>query len=167
MAITNIAATYGNKFVHMTNQFLPTSPHHLDAIWQIEQAAHSHPWSETMIRDLDSRGACHHVLEVDGQVVGYFFAQNIVGEVTLLNIAVDPSQQGKGYGKALTEHFLDMCEQADAESAWLEVRESNVNAFNLYEKVGFNEVDRRRNYYPTKQGQEDAIIMSYLFMSFS
>ncbi|HAH02948.1 MAG TPA: ribosomal-protein-alanine N-acetyltransferase, partial [Vibrio sp.] len=64
-------------------------------------------------------------------------------------------------------HFLDMCEQADAESAWLEVRESNVNAFNLYEKAGFNEVDRRRNYYPTKQGNEDAIIMSYLFMSFS
>ncbi|PMN05672.1 ribosomal-protein-alanine N-acetyltransferase [Vibrio splendidus] len=151
----------------MTNQFLPTSEQHLDAIWQIEQTAHSHPWSENMIRDLNSRGGCHRVLEVDGKVVGYFYAQNIVGEVTLLTIAVDPKQQGKGYGKALVEHFLDMCEQADAESAWLEVRESNVNAFNLYEKAGFNEVDRRRNYYPTKQGNEDAIIMSYLFMSFS
>ncbi|PMM42439.1 ribosomal protein S18-alanine N-acetyltransferase [Vibrio splendidus] len=151
----------------MTNQLLPTSEQHLDAIWKIEQSAHSHPWSENMIRDLNSRGGCHRVLEVGGEVVGYFYAQNIVGEVTLLTIAVDPKHQGKGYGKALVEHFLDMCEQADAESAWLEVRESNVNAFHLYEKAGFNEVDRRRNYYPTKQGNEDAIIMSYLFMSFS
>jgi len=46
----------------------------------------------------------------------------------LLNIAVDPAEQGKGYGKALTEHFLDVCEQAKAESAWLEVRESNQRA---------------------------------------
>lgn len=100
---------------------------------------------------------------VDDEVVGYFYAQNIVGEVTLLNIAVAPHHQGKGYGKALIEHFLLVCEQAKAESAWLEVRESNVNAFGLYEWVGFNEVDRRRNYYPTATGKEDAIIMSYIF----
>ncbi len=144
-------------------QLLPTSEQHLDSVWRIEQAAHSHPWSETMIRDLNSRGACHHTMIVNDEIVGYFFAQNIVGEVTLLNIAVDPKEQGKGYGKALIEHFLNVCEKAKAESAWLEVRESNHNAFGLYEWIGFNEVDRRRNYYPSKQGKEDAIIMSYIF----
>ena len=101
---------------------------------------------------------------MDGdKVVGYFYAQNIVGEVTLLNIAVDPAQQGRGYGKQLIESFLIMCEQLKAESAWLEVRESNTRAANLYEAVGFNEVDRRVNYYPTATGKEDAIIMSYIF----
>ncbi|EGA66869.1 ribosomal protein S18-alanine N-acetyltransferase [Vibrio brasiliensis] len=141
----------------------PLMPEHLDQVWQIERQAHSHPWSENMVRDINSRGGCHHVLTDDNQVVGYFYAQNIVGEVTLLNIAVAPANQGKGYGKKLMDAFLDMCEKAKAESAWLEVRESNHNAFGLYESIGFNEVDRRRNYYPTASGKEDAIIMSYIF----
>ena len=142
---------------------LPLAEAHLDSVYSIETQAHSHPWSEAMIRDVTSRGACHHVLLDDNMVVGYFYAQNIVGEVTLLNIAVDPTQQGKGYGKQLIESFLTMCEQLNAESAWLEVRESNTRAANLYEAVGFNEVDRRVNYYPTATGKEDAIIMSYIF----
>ncbi|WP_281630039.1 ribosomal protein S18-alanine N-acetyltransferase [Vibrio sp. St2] len=142
---------------------LPLAKAHLDSVYSIETQAHTHPWSETMIRDVTSRGACHHVLMDDDKVVGYFYAQNIVGEVTLLNIAVDPAQQGRGYGKQLIESFLIMCEQLKAESAWLEVRESNTRAANLYEAVGFNEVDRRVNYYPTETGKEDAIIMSYIF----
>ncbi len=138
-------------------------PEHLDQVWQIERQAHSHPWSENMIREINSRGGCHHVLSEGNQVVGYFYAQNIVGEVTLLNIAVAPAYQGKGHGKQLMDAFLDMCEKANADSAWLEVIESNQNAFGLYESMGFNEVDRRRNYYPTVSGKEDAIIMSYIF----
>lgn len=141
----------------------PMSHKHLETVWQIERDAHSHPWSETMVRDLDSRGACHHVLLEDEDVVGYFYAQNIVGEVTLLNIAVKPSQQGKGYGKKLMTEFLAMCKAQKAQSAWLEVRESNTAAYGLYESLGFNEVDRRVNYYPTQSGKEDAIIMSYIF----
>ncbi|EEX95412.1 ribosomal-protein-alanine acetyltransferase [Vibrio orientalis CIP 102891 = ATCC 33934] len=147
----------------MKNSILPLDNIHLDCVLRIERAAHSHPWSETLIRDINSRGASHHVLLQDDKVVGYFYAQNIVGEVTLLNIAVDPHLQGKGYGKQLIEGFLDMCEQAKAESAWLEVRESNTRASALYEAIGFNEVDRRINYYPTTTGKEDAIIMSYIF----
>ncbi|WFB48644.1 ribosomal protein S18-alanine N-acetyltransferase [Vibrio coralliilyticus] len=142
---------------------LPLAKAHLDSVYSIETQAHTHPWSETMIRDVTSRGACHHVLMDDDKVVGYFYAQNIVGEVTLLNIAVDPAKQGRGFGKQLIESFLTMCEQLKAESAWLEVRESNTRAANLYEAVGFNEVDRRVNYYPTATGKEDAIIMSYIF----
>lgn len=148
----------------MTLQFLPLAIEHLDDVWAIEQQAHSHPWAESMIRDVNSRGGCHHVLIDNDQLVGYFYAQNIVGEVTLLNIAVAPEQQGKGYGKALLEYLLDHGEKANAESVWLEVRESNHKAFALYECAGFNEVDRRKNYYPAANGNEDAIIMSYLFL---
>lgn len=145
-------------------KLLPLAETHLESVYSIEIQAHTHPWTETMIRDVTSRGACHHVLIDDDKVVGYFYAQNIIGEVTLLNIAVDPTLQGKGYGKQLIESFLALCEQRNAESAWLEVRESNTRAAHLYESAGFNEVDRRRNYYPTSEGKEDAIIMSYIFL---
>ncbi|QIA64102.1 ribosomal protein S18-alanine N-acetyltransferase [Vibrio astriarenae] len=139
---------------------------HLSAINLIEKCAHTHPWSEKLLGDINSRGAEHHVMLKDDQVIGYFYAQNIVGEVTLLNIAIDPAHQGKGFGKQLLNAFLDRCEALKADSAWLEVRESNTRAFELYQAEGFNEVDRRRNYYPTETGKEDAIIMSYLFLSF-
>lgn len=149
----------------MSSLFTTMQSEHLDAIWRIERVAHSHPWAESIVRDLNSRGACHQVMLVDQQVVGYFYAQNIVGEVTLLNIAIDPAMQGKGYGKQLLDHFIDQCEQQKAESAWLEVRESNQRAFHLYQQAGFNEIDRRINYYPAANGKkEDAIIMSYLFL---
>ncbi len=36
----------------------------------------------------------------------------------------------------------------------------NVAAIALYESVGFNEATIRRNYYPTTDGREDAIIMA-------
>ncbi len=147
----------------MNYQFLPLALEHIDAVCVIENQAHSHPWSSSLLRDINGRGACHHVLLCDGALVGYFYAQNIVGEVTLLNIAVAPNEQGKGHGKYLMQAFLDMCSNANADSAWLEVRESNVGAYGLYEAFGFNEVDRRVNYYPTAKGKEDAIIMSYLF----
>lgn len=149
----------------MTTEIIPMCEEHLDQVWQIEQQAHSHPWAESLVRDLSSRGACHHVMVKDSYVVGYFYAQNIVGEVTLLNIAVAPALQGNGYGQALLAGFLHHCEQVKAESAWLEVRESNHAAVHLYEQAGFNELDRRKNYYPAKtgSGKEDAIIMSYMF----
>jgi len=147
----------------MSIQFLPLAEQHLDQVWQIEQQAHSHPWKESMVRNLTSRGACHFAMVMDDRVIGYFYAQNIVGEVSLLNIVVDTAMQGKGYGKQLTQFFLDQCEALNAESAWLEVRESNARAFELYQKLGFNEIDRRVDYYPTQKGKEDAIIMSYYF----
>ncbi|HCG7161684.1 TPA: ribosomal protein S18-alanine N-acetyltransferase [Vibrio parahaemolyticus] len=151
----------------MTIEILPMYSEHVEQVWQIEQQAHSHPWAESLVRDLSSRGACHHVMVEDGSVVGYFYAQNIVGEVTLLNIAVAPALQGKGYGQKLLDAFLNHCEQAKADSAWLEVRESNHPAIHIYEQAGFNEVDRRYDYYPAKtgNGKEDAIIMSYLFFN--
>ena len=42
----------------------------------------------------------------------------------------------------------------------LEVRASNVAALALYESLGFNEATIRRNYYPTADGREDAIVMA-------
>lgn len=149
----------------MTVTIEPMTRLHLDAIWNIECVAHTHPWSRSMIQDIDSRGACHHVLLVDNKVAGYFYAQNIVGEMTLLNIAVDPVSQGRGYGRKLMEHLLHYCESVRAESIWLEVRESNHAAYSLYSDIGFHEVDRRRDYYPAAKGREDAIIMSYLFFA--
>ena len=51
-------------------------------------------------------------------------------------------------------------EKRGVATLWLEVRASNAAAIALYESLGFNEATIRRNYYPTTDGREDAIIMA-------
>ncbi len=133
---------------------------YLDSVWAIEQLAHDYPWSEKMIRQAPAKIGFNRGLLIDGVLVGYFYAQHVAGEATLLNVAVDPKQQGKGYGGLLVEAFLEESEKLGGEEAWLEVRESNHAAYHLYEKLGFNEINRRTNYYPAKNGHEDALVMT-------
>ncbi|WP_299018827.1 ribosomal protein S18-alanine N-acetyltransferase [uncultured Photobacterium sp.] len=148
----------------MSHKIVPLEPHHQDDVWRIEQAAHAFPWSESLIRKEPNKIAANFVLQVGEQVVGYCFGQNVAGEATLLNIAIDPACQGKGYGKILLEGFIDQLSARNAEEIWLEVRASNTRAFQLYEALGFNEINRREGYYPTETGREDALIMTYLIM---
>ncbi|MCQ1058173.1 ribosomal protein S18-alanine N-acetyltransferase [Photobacterium sp. DNB23_23_1] len=148
----------------MTHNIVLLEPHHLDDVWRIEQAAHMYPWAESMIRKAPNKIAANYVLEIDGQLAGYCFGQLVAGEATLLNIAIDPVFQGKGYGKLLLEGFLSQLEQLNAQDVWLEVRASNQRAYQLYESLGFNEINRREGYYPSPDGREDALIMTYMMM---
>lgn len=53
--------------------------------------------------------------------------------------------------------FRIACER-NADTMFLEVRESNSVARALYERQGFTEIGQRRGYYPAQAGREDAII---------
>jgi ribosomal-protein-alanine N-acetyltransferase len=50
-----------------------------------------------------------------------------------------------------------------AAKIFLEVRESNSPAIQLYVKKGFDLISRRKNYYPADNGREDALIMVYRY----
>ena len=50
--------------------------------------------------------------------------------------------------------------ELNAGMCFLEVRVSNQSAYRLYERYGFNEIGRRRDYYPTVDGKEDALVMA-------
>ena len=96
-----------------------------------------------------------------GDVMAAFaITQVVLDEATLFNIAVDPAWQRKGLGRQLLEHLIGELEKRGVLTLWLEVRASNTAAIALYESLGFNEATIRRNYYPTAQGREDAIIMA-------
>lgn len=147
----------------MTTELLPLDSRWHDSVIAIEKSAHSHPWAESLLAKAEGKFDRNRVLVENGDVIGYFFAQCVAGEASLLNIAVSPAYQGKGYGKQLILAFLDCMREAGGQEAWLEVRESNRAAIGLYESVGFNEFDRRYDYYPSASGREDALIMSYWF----
>ncbi|NMP31972.1 ribosomal protein S18-alanine N-acetyltransferase [Thalassotalea sp. M1531] len=125
----------------------------------IEQACHSHPWSEKVFRScIDGRYFGQYAMKGD-ELIGFYIGEYILGEATLMDICVSPSQQGNGFGNALTNHFIDQAKSLGAETIWLEVRASNISAIMLYINHGFIETGRRTGYYPKEIGYEDAIVM--------
>lgn len=128
-------------------------------ITRIEAQSHTHPWSEKLfLSNFGKRYFNHSLLEND-EVIGYFVASAVAGEVTLMNIVICPEKQGEGAGKLLLQFLLDYSRQHNQQEIWLEVRSSNQAAIHLYQKLGFTEVDVRRAYYPLENGREDALIM--------
>jgi [ribosomal protein S18]-alanine N-acetyltransferase len=71
---------------------------------------------------------------------------------------VAPSARRIGVGKRLLERLLDGARETHSTSVFLEVRESNVAARTLYEKLGFRETGRRKSYYASPL--EDAVLYS-------
>lgn len=142
------------------NTISSLSQRDLPAAFQIEKRAHAFPWSEQTFSSNQGERYLNYQLTIDGRMVAFAITQVVVDEATLFNIAVDPDFQRQGVGKALLEHLIDELEKRGVLTLWLEVRASNVAAIALYESLGFNEATIRRNYYPTADGREDAIIMA-------
>ena len=136
------------------------SPDDLSAAWALEQRAHAFPWSEKTFASNQGERYFNLKLTVDGQLAGFAIVQVVLDEATLFNLAVDPAWQRQGIGRQLLEHLQDALSERDVFTLWLEVRASNAPAIALYEQMGFNEVTVRRNYYPTVNGREDALIMA-------
>ncbi|WIO75116.1 ribosomal protein S18-alanine N-acetyltransferase [Porticoccaceae bacterium LTM1] len=131
----------------------------LVTVTEIEQQVTPHPWNQKQFQQ--SLESSHHcwTLESDGEVIGYYLYSLVVGEAEILNIAVAPNHQGKGFGKQLLEHCLQQASQS-AQMIFLEVRASNFPAIQLYLHSDFNQIGERRDYYRTAHGSEDALVMA-------
>lgn len=132
-----------------------------DRLFEIEQAAHITPWTMGTLKNTHGDRYVNLKLLQDDNIVAFAICQTVLDEATLFNIAVEPSQQGKGLGKMLLLDLIEKLKARGIMTLWLEVRESNHIAKTLYEQLGFNEVDIRKNYYPTKDNKrENAIVMA-------
>ena len=140
-------------------QILPMGLADIESVYQLESQCHSHPWSRKLFLSNFGKRYFNHVLLDNERVIGYFVASSVAGEVTLMNIAIAPEKQGQGAGRELLQFLIDFSRENQEQEIWLEVRTSNLSALALYNKLGFVEVDRRKDYYPCAQGREDAIIM--------
>lgn len=155
----------------MSPLFRPLTPVDLDAMLAIEQAAHAHPWSRNLLAEsfgeryftgalwLPQQQATIPALGEE-RLLGYFIADRILDESTLMNICVAPEQQGQGFGRQLMAHYLQLCDQQSVTQCWLEVRASNLAAQALYLASGYQENGRRRHYYQSVAGDEDAVLMA-------
>jgi ribosomal-protein-alanine N-acetyltransferase len=130
----------------------------LPQVLDIEQRAYRWPWTEGMFVDSLRSGHLCYVVRRDDTIVGHLIAYVAVGECHILNICIDPDAQGNGFGRMLLEYGLRAGIDLGAENAFLEVRVSNQAAIVLYERIGFQQVGLRKQYYPDGDGREDALV---------
>ena len=131
----------------------------LDALMQIETVNFPFPWTAGNFKDSINSGYTCLVLEIDNALVGYAILMMVLDEAHLLNISVAPSWKGKGWGRYLLNHMMQIGREKGGLNMFLEVRPSNVSAITLYESIGFNEMGVRPGYYPAHNGRENAVLM--------
>jgi len=129
---------------------------------QIEKDSFSRPWSEEALKEeIENETARFFVLFCAEKAVAYGGMHIVCGEAYIDNIAVFENLRGYGFGKHITNHLMQTAKKENCEFISLEVRESNIPAKKLYEKLGFIRIGRRKNFYSAPQ--EDAEIYTYYF----
>ena len=131
----------------------------LDQVVENEVRAYAFPWTRGIFVDcIEANHECW-VLCRRERVIGHGVLSVGAGDAHLLNVCVRRDEQGHGYGRLLTVHMTERAFERGAAALFLEVRPSNVVAVRLYESIGFNEVGKRKNYYPSHLGHEDARVL--------
>ena len=132
----------------------------VSAVVDLDQKSFSLPWPERSFRFelTDNPAARCWVAELDGNVVGMIVVWLIVDEAHVATIATHPNYRRQGIGKRLLAHALRHLIQDGERSSFLEVRESNIAAQEMYLKFGYEATGRRRHYY--RDNDEDAILMN-------
>lgn len=132
---------------------------HIPQLRNMDKLSHLTPWSETQFKQFLRAPNYGWVLEKDRLIVGFAVTRLIADESELLNLVIDKAHQGQKLGHFLLTCICNEVQDRGASCMFLEVRHSNSIAINLYEKLGFNCIATRKNYYPTTTGKEDALVL--------
>ena len=131
---------------------------HVAEIAALEAICFSDPWSERSISsELDNPLACWLVALEEATVAGYIGSQTVIDETDMMNVAVDPDFRRRGIAEMLILELVEQLRAAGSRCLTLEVRASNLPAIALYDKLGFVQIGRRKNYY--RNPREDALIL--------
>ncbi|MGN0969539.1 MAG: ribosomal protein S18-alanine N-acetyltransferase [Evtepia sp.] len=146
----------------MNYKLVPMDRSHLAGVAELERMCFSAPWNEAMLEEeLYNDTASFIVAEgEDGQVLGYAGLHVILDEGYIDNVAVRPTCRRQGIADCLLDVFCRFG-QANLAFLTLEVRPSNTAAVALYEKHGFQEAGRRKDYY--ENPKEDALLLTREF----
>ncbi len=143
----------------------PATEEDLPTIHGIETEVYPAPWTPNFFRIIFHMNKDLFIVALDqDEIVGY-----TVGEIEIMgrrdnprkaghvmNIAVKSSYQGKGVGTLLLDEIEARFIRGGAHIAYLEVRESNLNAQSVYKHRGYEYVRTAKDYY----GDEDGFIMT-------
>ncbi len=132
---------------------------HVACVAEIERECFgSEAWS---LRSVE--GELHNPLSLwlvamdDDRVAGYIGSQTVCGETDMMNVAVTASCRRRGVAEELILTLTEFLKAEGSQCLTLEVRSSNAPAIALYQKLGFEQIGLRKNYY--RNPKEDALIL--------
>ena len=155
--------------------FLPMQAADLDEVLKIESVSHIHPWTRGNFSDSLAAGHWAYCIrpQVDQAVKGSYLDPAIlwaycilfpaVDELHLLNITVVPHLRKLGLGQRMMAAIEGVAVQQKMPRIILEVRPTNTAALALYQKLGYEQIGVRKNYYPASLetgAREDALVMA-------
>ena len=121
---------------------------HVAQVAELEKLCFADPWSEKSIASELGNIWSYWVVALDGErVVGYIGSQSSADETDVMNVAVHPDYRRRGIAESLIEVLIRELKNRGSHALMLEVRDSNEPAIALYEKLGFQQVGLRKNYY--------------------
>ena len=85
--------------------------------------------------------------------------QSVIDEAEVIHVVCDKSEHRKGFTTTLLVEMMSILNHQNINQIFLEVRNSNIAAQDLYTNLGFVIVGKRPNYYINTTDKEDAIIM--------
>lgn len=134
----------------------------LDSVVAIEREVFLFPWTRGNFSDSINSGYHCLVLDLSGHLFGYGVMMIGAEEAHLLTLSIAAGLQRKGWGERLLRYFIQIAKEQRARSMFLDVRESNHAAARLYERIGFRQIGKRRDYYPAMGGREDSLVMELI-----
>jgi len=145
------------------------TPSDLEGVIQVNRECLPENYSSHFFINLYKRfPATFIVVEVNKEIVGYVMCRIETGIPSfkllgisrkghVISIAVLPSHHRKGIGYELMHKATQAMMNYNAKECYLEVRESNLSAVNLYKKLKFTNARTIRKYYADG---EDAFVMA-------
>jgi ribosomal-protein-alanine N-acetyltransferase len=132
----------------------------IPAVLELDKLSFVLPWPERSFRfELTENPASRcWVFDVDGKIAGMIVAWLLVDEAHIATIATHPEYRRQGIARKLLTYALRYMSKEGAVTSFLEVRESNTAARDMYHQFGYEVVGRRKRYY--KDTDEDAILMT-------
>ncbi|HYN08654.1 MAG TPA: tRNA (adenosine(37)-N6)-threonylcarbamoyltransferase complex dimerization subunit type 1 TsaB [Vicinamibacterales bacterium] len=132
----------------------------LTAVEALQRRAFTNPWGKDAIKwELENTDVARLYVMRDtaGTVVAYCACWKVFDELHINSLAVEESLRRRGLARRLLYFVILDARAAGAQSATLEVRQSNQAARLLYEGLGFRVEGVRRDYY--QDPREDALIL--------
>jgi [ribosomal protein S18]-alanine N-acetyltransferase len=139
--------------------FSPLREADLPRILEIERVCFSQPWSEDSFREVVAGRTFPSLAArtASGELMGYIVFSEAADELHILNVAVHPSHRKHGVASAMLTYLHNYAAERGREFSYLEVRESNRPAQELYAKFGYKILTKRKMYYV--DDRENAIVM--------
>lgn len=100
------------------------------------------------------------IISANDIIIGYTTILSVIDEAEIINIAIAKTARRCGMGMALLQFQISYLAQHKFRKLFLEVRQSNIAAINLYKRLGFMQISKRKNYYKlADNGREDALVL--------